>query len=360
MNAERKRRRRIGGVLIGLVAVVAVAAVAVAAFGFNFRLSNNNKAQSGSNLPAATAKVTRETLVETWNEDGELGYGNSTILTSRAGGTVTKLSDAGTTVQRGAALYYVDAQPIVLLYGSLPAYRAMTTGVKGTDVKQLERNLKELGYTGFTVDNEFTASTATAVKKWQKKLGLKQTGSVELGRAVFADGPVRVNSVDAARGDAIGPGTPVLTFTGMSPVVTVAGDVEDKRLVREGGAVEITLPDEKKVSGKITNIQTVIKTGQDSGSETKLQVSISIDDKKAVEALDHATVQVSFVASKKENVLTVPVAALLALSEGGYGVEVVEGGKTHIVTVKTGLFAGGKVEVTGDDLEEGMTVGMPS
>jgi hypothetical protein len=59
-------------------------------------------------------------------------------------------------------------------------------------------------------------------------------------------------------------------------------------------------------------------------------------------------------------VLTVPVAALLALAEGGYGVQVVGGGTTRIVAVQTGLFAGGRVEVTGDGLAEGQTVGVPS
>jgi multidrug efflux system membrane fusion protein len=66
------------------------------------------------------------------------------------------------------------------------------------------------------------------------------------------------------------------------------------------------------------------------------------------------------VAGEREDVLTVPVAALLALREGGYGVEVVEGTSTRIVAVDTGLFAGGRVEVTGEGLTEGMTVGMPS
>ena len=58
--------------------------------------------------------------------------------------------------------------------------------------------------------------------------------------------------------------------------------------------------------------------------------------------------------------LTVPVAALVALREGGYGVEVVEGDQPRIVAVKTGLFANGRVEVTGDGLAEGMKVGMPA
>jgi hypothetical protein len=54
------------------------------------------------------------------------------------------------------------------------------------------------------------------------------------------------------------------------------------------------------------------------------------------------------------------VAALLALAEGGYGVEIVSGSTSRIVAVETGLFADGRVEVAGADLTEGMTVGMPS
>ncbi len=44
----------------------------------------------------------------------------------------------------------------------------------------------------------------------------------------------------------------------------------------------------------------------------------------------------------------------------GFGVEVVEGDATRHVPVTTGLFAGGRVEISGDGLTEGMTVGMPA
>ncbi|GFJ88400.1 hypothetical protein [Phytohabitans rumicis] len=83
-------------------------------------------------------------------------------------------------------------------------------------------------------------------------------------------------------------------------------------------------------------------------------------DAKALAALDAATVDVAFTASERKDVLTVPVAALLALAEGGYGVQVVDGGSARIAAVQTGLFASGRVEVTGDGLTEGATVGMPS
>jgi hypothetical protein len=95
-------------------------------------------------------------------------------------------------------------------------------------------------------------------------------------------------------------------------------------------------------------------------ASTVVEVTIAVDDAKAVSGLDQATVDVAFTASQREDVLTVPVAALLALAEGGYGVQVVDGATTRVVAVETGMFASGRVEVSGDGIAEGTTVGMPA
>ena len=63
---------------------------------------------------------------------------------------------------------------------------------------------------------------------------------------------------------------------------------------------------------------------------------------------------------RADNVLAVPVTALLALAEGGYAVEaVVEDGSTVLVAVDPGLFADGIVEVASDVLVVGMEVVVP-
>jgi hypothetical protein len=56
----------------------------------------------------------------------------------------------------------------------------------------------------------------------------------------------------------------------------------------------------------------------------------------------------------------VPVGALLALAEGGYGVQVVDGSTTRYLPVSTGMFGNGLVEISGDGVREGMTVGVPA
>jgi peptidoglycan hydrolase-like protein with peptidoglycan-binding domain len=346
--------------MVMVVVVLALGGGAAAAAGVGLS-GAASPGQAHSNLPPATAKVTRQTLVDTQSESGDLGYGEETTLTGRLTGTVTALPAAGSVVKRGEALYRVDNTPVVLLYGSLPAYRPLSPGTEGADVKQFEQNLYELGYRGFTMDEKYSDTTATAVKKWQKDLGLPQTGMVDLGRVVYAAGPVRVGTLKAAVGDALGPDTALLTFTGTARLVTVELSVSEARLAHAGAAVGLKLPNGKTSAGKIARTQTVIKPAEgNTPAATKLKVYISVDDEKALADLDQATVDVAFTASQRDNVLTVPVAALLALAEGGYGVQVVDGGSTRIVAVQTGLFAGGRVEVSGDGLSEGQTVGIPT
>jgi peptidoglycan hydrolase-like protein with peptidoglycan-binding domain len=302
-------------------------------------------------------------LVDTRSENGTLGYGNTTSVIGRLTGTVTALPDTGATVLRGQALYRVDNVPVVLLYGTLPSYRELAPGVEGVDVKQFEQNLWDLGYRGFTVDRKYSGATATAVRKWQHDLGLVQTGKVELGRVVYAAAAIRVGTLKAAVGDVLLPGSALFTCTGLARVATVKLELSDRRLAVPGATVTVSTPDGQTVAGKIGDVRTVIETGEGDGNSdptTKIRVTVAIDDQQALARLDEAALKVTFTASQRENVLTVPVAALLALPEGGCGVQVVEGTATRIVPVQTGLFGAGRVEVSGGGITDGMVVGMPS
>jgi hypothetical protein len=88
-------------------------------------------------------------------------------------------------------------------------------------------------------------------------------------------------------------------------------------------------------------------------------ITISFTRQGALGTADGAPVTVRYIRQERRDVLTVPVNALLALAEGGYGVEVVADGRPRIVAVKVGLFADGRVEVRGEGLTEGASVGVP-
>jgi hypothetical protein len=348
-------RRRTTGVVAGVLSVGAVAATVTL---FNLPRAESGDGSTGT-APAQTAEVTKETLVDTESHDGTLGHGDTTTVAARDGGTVTRLPAAGSTVTRGKPLYRLDNKPVTLLYGSLPAYRTLRPGVEGADVRQFEKNLWALGYRGFTVDDEYTSATADAVEDWQDDLGLSETGTVTAGQIGYAAGPVRIDSLSAEVGAVVQAGTELFKVTGTTQVATVNLDVDAQRLARKGAAVRVTLPDGKTVRGKITEVETVVEPGQGDQEDTTL-LAVTIGFTAATKGWTEASVTVDFTASQRKDVLTVPVSALLALAEGGYGLQLVESTGTRVIAVRTGLFADGRVEVSGAGLTAGLRVGMPA
>ncbi|MEV4015715.1 peptidoglycan-binding protein [Nonomuraea angiospora] len=356
------------GAVIAATAVLAVggaAAVTVLADGFVLPGTETPAGAAGT-LPAATAAVKRGDLVDRQTVSGALGYTGERTVPNNTPGTLTWLQAAGSVVTRGRTLYEVDRRPVVLMYGTTPMYRDLRYGVSdGPDVEQLERNLKALGYgNDLTVDDHFSPTTADRVLEWQDDRGLEVTGTVTPSTVVFLPGRVRVKEVSGATGDKSRSGKPVLTVTGTRQVVLVDLNVADQQLARKGAKVTVELPGGTSAKGKITEVGTVAQLPSTSGQQANPQqatitIEITLDDAKKAGGLDQAPVSVDLESEKRENVLSVPVEALLALREGGYGVQVVQGGVATLVPVEIGIFASGQVEVDGTGLSEGTKVGVP-
>jgi hypothetical protein len=360
-----------------LISAAGVVVLGGAVAGFVLASGSGGKEPAANpGLPPATAKVTRTTLVETKTVSGTLGYDEPVPIRAAERGTLTWIAPVGSTVRRGEPLFKVDERPVVALYGSLPLYRTLREGTNGRDVRQLERNLAALGYTGFPVSETYTAATAAAVRSWQAKLGLPQTGAVEPGQVVFTPGRVRIAGHAARVGDAVGGesgegGASVLGYTGTTRLVMVDLDVADAALAVKGRTVTVTVPGRGTVKGMISQLGTVA-TGQGASSDqgaaqagassaatdAVIQVTVTIRNQKALGRLQAAPVDVDLVSGKREDVLAVPVVALLALAKGGFGVQVVDGATTRIVPVKTGLFAAGQVEISGKGIAAGVKVGV--
>lgn len=186
----------------GAVVVAGVAVVAVARSGSD----GEGSAAAGS---TATTAIERRDLVETQTEDGTLGYADSRTVVNRMSGTVTWLPRAGTVVRTNRRLYAVDGKAVYLLDGSSPAYRALAPGITGKDVAALERNLRALGKDpgrAMAVDGTWDGGTTAAVKRWQHDKALEETGTIELGRVVFAPGDRRVSSLELKVGASAGSG----------------------------------------------------------------------------------------------------------------------------------------------------------
>jgi Putative peptidoglycan binding domain len=290
-------------------------------------------------------------------DDSEPSYDGS--------GTVTSLPRAGSVVTRGQALYRLDGDPIVLMYGSTPAYRALQSGVSdGPDVRELEQNLAALGFDPGTVDDTFDAATAAAVSDWQESIGLDETGSVELGRVVFLPGPRRIGEHKTTVGSVLGSGSEVLDTSAMRRVVSVELDASLQELAHEGERVEVELPGGGFARGRITNVGRVAREVEgdsaDPGAEPQLVIDVTIElrRKRGLGKLDETPVSVGLAQETRRDVLAVPVTALVARQGGGYGLELA--GNRRIVPVEAGMFADGYVEVSGGAIREGTRVVVPS
>jgi membrane fusion protein, multidrug efflux system len=322
------RRRRLRWLAAGALLLVVAAVLAVALL--SSRSGEHHGSDTGVPAGDTTASVTRRTLSESSTVNGTLGYGTTLELYDRLGGTFTWLPSVGAVIGRGGALWRIDDLPVVLMYGSVPAYRALKQGVSdGPDVAELNENLVDLGFDPYGAiaasspdgdDESFGEATAAAVKRWQKAEGLTETGEVELGRVVFAPGARRVTDVkvtlgqdppgatapsrhkskpgkhkgkpakakpakeapakdEAAKNDpskgspsgesSAGAGEVVLTTTSTQQLVQLKVKPEQQQLARLGETVIVQLPGGGAARGRVIEVGTVASEASGSGDEGK-------------------------------------------------------------------------------------------
>ena len=359
-------------VLAGAAVVVAAAATG----GVVVMSSATQTTQAAQEPPPNTVKVKKGKLSAMVSLDGTLTYrarsdGSPYSVINQALGRYAELPDDGDKVECGDVFYRVDNKPVLLLCGTVPAYRDLHYGYVGKDVGQLNRNLHTLGYdakAGVDInpdDNTFTWMTDRALKVLQHDKGSNVTGELYLDDAVFLPESVRIAKVTGELGGSAQPGAQVLSATSDTLHVQVDLDASHQGEVKEGDPAQIMLPGNRSVTGKVDRFGRVaqVPAGQNNkASAATILAYISLDDPEAARGLDKAPVRVDVTTAGVESALSVPVTALVGKSGGGFAVEVVRaGGARELVTVKLGLFdtAGGRVQVTGD-LGEGDQVVVPS
>lgn len=339
-------------------------------------------ASSGGDHPAAAAStpaantdtVVRGRLSALVSGTGTLTYrarpdGSPFVVVNQAGGVYTRLPDPGDEVSCGGVLYRVDNRPVVLLCGTVPIYRPLHVGVRGPDVRQLNRNLHQLGCdTAARVhigpaDSSFTAKTAQALRVLQRRRGLRVTGALATDDAVFLPEAVRIAKVSGELAAPARPRAAVLSATSDRLHVRVELDASQQGEVHRGDRVQITLPGNAPVTGHVAGFGRVAQA--DPGGQptaATIPTFIDLDDPGKANGLDQAPVQVDITTKGVTNALSVPVTALVGKAGGGFAVEVVRaGGRRELVAVTLGLFdtGAGRVQVEGA-LRAGDAVAVPS
>jgi peptidoglycan hydrolase-like protein with peptidoglycan-binding domain len=370
-----RRRRRTALAVIAVVAAALVAAGVVAAGAAG--LFEGAAPGTGGADKTSTALVTRRTLVSQTQVGATLADAGSYSVVNQASGTLTRLPAVGKVVRQGQALYQVDGRPVVLLYGHVPAWRTLSPGMTGADVRELNTALVRLGYASAAALGPragwdyFSSATAYALEQFQAHLGVTNpTGSLALGQAVFLPSAVKITAwaTAVAPGVAATAGAVLMTATSDSPVVTIALDTSQQAEVTAGDTVSVTLPRGNTTPGVVTSVGTVATTNTTTHATT-ITVLVALKHPAQVRRLSSAPVTVSITTGVVRNALVVPVTALLAQpargsgqADRGYAVEVTGAGGHHLVPVSVGMIdnATGLAQVTSSKLAVGQRVVVPA
>jgi Putative peptidoglycan binding domain len=362
-RGRERGRRRVARLLATFALLVGAAGLAAAVTNL-FATASTRPGAVDNGALTSVARVRSGALASQTQVSGTLAYAGEYSVVNNASGAATWLSGAGQVIRRGQVLFRVSGEPVVLLYGSTPAYRLLKDGMTGADVQELNANLVALGYaTSSELDptsHYFGWATKYALELMQRALGIKETGQLALGQAVFLSEAVRITHVMATLGTTLAPGGVIAQATSTRRHVTVNLDAAQQSSVSAGDRVMITLPNGHRTPGVVTGVGKVASTGG-SGSST-VPVYIAARDPKAAGSLDQAPVQVAITTARVRHALIVPVDALLALAGGGYAVEKIDSSGVHrLIPVTTGLFddADGLLQVAGA-LSSGDQILVPS
>ncbi len=234
----------------------------------------------------------------------------------------------------------------------------------GADVLQLEEALIALGYDAngaLDADGVYTPETTQAILDFQENTGLEIDGIINLGEIIFLPSEVRIKNQIASKGSNASAGSDILGISLSEKTVQVDLPADEQGTLSVGDAVTIEMPDNTEVPAFVIFISQTAISGQNEWDPATFEVRIAFDDPGVAAGLDEAPVDVIVVSNSVEDVLAVPVSALVALLEGGYAVEVLrENGQIELIAVEVGFFStNNMIEITSGALEPGDQVVVP-
>ncbi|MCP4961958.1 MAG: peptidoglycan-binding protein [Actinomycetia bacterium] len=340
------------------IAAFAIAAVGAGAVATTGLLSGDDPTaaaalQAEPSVSWETVTVRRGTLASEREFTATLSHGDSWTINTAAAGTITSGHETGTVVGFGEPLVRVDNQPVTLARGTMPMYRELykvntrhrdQNGNRlklqtGFDVTQLQTFVTAAGFDAdgnLEIDGQFGGYTEKAVEAWQESVGLPVTGRVDNSQLVFEPEPVRINT-----NSRVGDTFTSVEVTGADPQVLVDTSTRDRGALPVDTEVEIDFGNDATTTGVVTDQQQV--TSQD-GSQV-WRTTIAAEGNLPANTAS-ATVTVTQVLA--DDVLLVPVTALLALSEGGFAIEIPTGTTTTLTRIEVGEVLDGTAEIDGD------------
>ncbi len=276
----------------------------------------------------------------------------STTTTGTTTGTGTTTTGTTTTGTTGTATTLTKT----------PAKKKTPTTSGSSSSKALARELAALKAELTAVKAELKASSKT-------KSGSGTSGSGTSGSGTSGSGASGSGASGSGGG---GSATEILTTNSTQLVVTVDLNASLQSEATLGENVSVEMPDGSTVGGKVTAVSSVAQSsasgddgsgaggsgggsGGSSGSSATVPITITLDKRAKGAGLDQASVSVNFTQAKANNVLSIPVTALIATSGQKFAVQEAVA-PYKLIPVTTGLFAAGDVQVSGSGVYQGLKI----
>ncbi len=190
-----------------------------------------------------TTTARHGTVEDTLVMAAESKWNESKIGVNTASGVVTRVHHkAGEQITAGKVLFRVNERPVIALQGDIPSFRGMHEGIRGNDVRQLQRFLKGKGWYKGSVTGKFDAKTTSAVKHWQGKVGISKDGFVRASDVIFVPTLPVNGSLDESvirPGNRLVGGENVLTGVSGDPQFVAPLTVEQAFRVNTGTKVKV-------------------------------------------------------------------------------------------------------------------------
>lgn len=132
-----------------------------------------------------TTKVRSGSVSRSISLGASASWSGGRAVLGHKSGTVTRVLVAGREVAPGDTIYEVDLAPVVVARGRVPAFRELSAGARGPDVRQLQELLVDLGFRSSEPDGFYGGATTREVAAWQGAAARPATGRVALGDVLF-------------------------------------------------------------------------------------------------------------------------------------------------------------------------------
>ena len=287
--------------------------------------------------------------------------------TARASGVITSvLVGRSTSVKAGTPLYTVDLRPVHAGRGKVPAFRALSLGDEGADVRQLRGFLCAQGSPSVCGDSPlFDANLQSALMQWQRGAGLPADGTLQAGDILwFPTLPVRVRPTEALEtGRNATPGDRPYRVDKGVPELELRVARDQAALIPVGAAVLVG-DDQQAVVAGLGQVPAAAGDGAP-GGEMLVRLARPASPEKQFCAVDtyclralgkeaSVSVPIKVQTVPEQSGPAVPMAAIETDAAGQTSVRLVDGTRQEVSVVGS---AGGIAVVTG--LAVGATVAVP-